>query len=269
MSSAKNADSKQLNLFMALTKSLLSNDETKKIKRKYLSQKISSTIMNNRKFSSYLQMSSTLTIQQQLNSIHCQIAQRCIQLLQHRDEEIHFFAKSLLLKLTTNNDTLTNIVLVLIFNLSSNIMPKSLITLTNNANTEEIYKEMDILSQLRATTVIMDRLYIIFKNKPSLKSTYSQKMFAMETAFNFVMFSLCTNPSIQPTVTANHKSPFSVEPYKLPSINVQIILIHFWYYLSISLHMSHTHTRTIGQNIHNCVQMIYTFEPCTWCVGSL
>lgn len=159
---------------MALTKSLLSNDETKKAKRKYLSQKITSTIMNNRKFSSYLKMSSTLTIQQQLNSIHCQIAQRCIILLQHRDTEIHLFAKSLIQKLTANNDTLTNIVLVIIFNSSSNIMPKSLITLTNDQNAKQIYKEMDILSQLRAITVIMDRLYTLFENNQSLKNTYSR-----------------------------------------------------------------------------------------------
>eukprot|EP01083_Nonionella_stella_P195411 719873_1 len=109
--------------------------------------------MNNKKFSSYLLIPSNLSINEQLNSIQYQISQRCIELLKHRDNEIHIFAKTLFYKLTDNNDTLTNIILALIFNAYTTIMPKSLIILTNNHTQDEIYSQMDILGKLRAITV--------------------------------------------------------------------------------------------------------------------
>eukprot|EP01083_Nonionella_stella_P028064 77290_1 len=222
-------NNKQLNMFMALTSSLLSTETSKRRKRINLSQKITVTILNNPKFSSYLNMSSNLTIDQQLNSIQCQISQRCIQLLQHREIEIHIFAKSLFYKLTDHNDILTNLVLVLIFNSYSNLMPKSLIVLTNNNNQQEIDEELSIVGQLRGMTVMIDRIYDLFKRKNSLKTLYSSQMLSLETGFNFLIYSLCTKPSLlQSQSQPPNASVFASEPYKLPSLALQIILIELW-----------------------------------------
>ena len=95
-----NDDNKQLSLFAALMKSLQSNEPTKRVKRIKLCSKITSTIMNNPKFHTYLKMGKNLSVESQLNSVHFLICQRDLDLLQHHDKEIHIFAKSLLYKLT-------------------------------------------------------------------------------------------------------------------------------------------------------------------------
>ena len=84
-----NNNGKQLSLFLALTKSLISNDPKKKIQRKNLCSEITSTIMNKPKFASFLKMNNNLSIKEQLSSIHFSVCQRDIELLQHRDKEIH------------------------------------------------------------------------------------------------------------------------------------------------------------------------------------
>ena len=213
-------DNKTLSLFMALTKSLLSNDVKNKRKRINLCSKITSTVINKDKFKNCLKMDNNLTIKQELSSIHFKICQRDILLLQSHDKEVHLFGKLLFFKLINNNEILTNIMLVLIFNTYLTILPNSLIILpddNDNDNDNDNNNDIIILSKLRAIIVIIDELNELFKKSNHLKIKYMTKMLALNTSFTFLIYTLNRN-----------NNNFNIEPYKLPSIKIQIILIEFW-----------------------------------------
>ena len=221
---------KQLSMLLKLTESLLSNDESKRLKRENLCHRITRTILNNPKFSSFLHLPTTWTIEQRLNSVHCQLTHRCIHLLQHREHRIYVFAKSLLIQMTdckASNDALTEIVVLSIFTLPA-MVPPALFTFTNTQSPQEIESERDILGKVRAITTMMDRIYFIFQRRNSLKLRYQQKMSILEVQFNFMVFSMYSQPPNSTKTGTDPKKPWSSEPYKLPSLEIQCQLIRFW-----------------------------------------
>eukprot|EP01084_Bolivina_argentea_P257924 434632_1 len=194
-----NLKKEMIPIFLALTKKLLSTDNNKRNQRINLSKKITSTIINKHQFLSQLNTAS--------NSNHLNLCQRCIDLLQHKDSEIRLFAKLLFHKII-NNNILSHTMIEYIFDSYSNIIPKTLIESNNTSDNI-------IISKLQTITEIIDETHNILLNNSLLQSTYSNQMISLKSSFIKLIHTLCP-------------PKFDAIPYKLPSPEVQTILIEFW-----------------------------------------
>eukprot|EP01084_Bolivina_argentea_P188177 323999_1 len=86
-----------------------------------------------------------------------------------------------------------------------------------------------IINKVRVLTVIIDRLREIVSNNQLLNKYYGNKLFELETEFITMTYSLCSLPKhLQPIYDTYNHINWTIKPYKLPSFEIQKILIPFW-----------------------------------------
>ena len=228
---------KQLAMLLKLTESLSSNDAPKRSKRENLCRRLTRSILNNPKFPSFLELPSSLSIEERLHSVHCKLCHRALLLLQHREPAIYRFAQSLLRRLSESNEALTELVMVSVFTLYPGMTPPALITMTNDGDGGD---DADILGKLRAMTAMMDCVRTVFGRRNDFKMQHQRSLSLFELQFNLMVFSMYRVPP-HSAATIDPQRPWSVEPYKLPTLEVQCELIRFWLNThSLSLSIFHT-----------------------------